>query len=220
MDILMANTASGQAAALAQRLQARGHVVHSCRSGHELHEVPCAALRGTQCPLDAHAVDVAVGVGPEPSVDRLGDGEVCAIRRRIPLILLDRPDDPLGSWAAAVAPAHDALEVIRRVTAAILPKHTAEARRAVRDWLHRHELDETAADVEVRRRNGALLVELWVDGRMTERDVEGLHVYMTQCVRGFDPWAKGIDVLVRGTTWSRLRPSMGTRRRTKPHRKT
>ena len=199
MDIFMASTASGEAAALVQRLQAHGHVVHSCRSSHESHDVSCAALRGNQCPLDAQPVDVAVGVGSEASVDRLGDGEVCAIRRRIPLILFDRPDDPLGGWAAAVAPAHQALEVINQVNAAILPDHTAEARRTVREWLRRHELDETAVDVEVRRRHGALVVELWVDGRITERDAEGLGVYLAQCARRFDPWAKGIDVSVHDT---------------------
>jgi len=200
MDIFMASTASREAAALVQRLQARGHVVHSCRSRHEPNDVSCAALRGIECPLDAQPVDVAVGVGPEPGVDRLGDGEVCAIRRQIPLILFDRPDDPLGRWAAALAPAHQALEVIDQVNTAILPDHTAEARRTVRDWLRRHELDQTAVDVEVRRRHGALLVELWVDERITERDAEGLGVYLAQCVRRFDPWAKGIDVSVHDAT--------------------
>jgi hypothetical protein len=196
MDIFMANTASGEATALVQRLQAHGHVVHSCRSGHEPNDVSCAALAGAKCPLDAQPVDVAVGVGPEPDIDRLGDGEVCAIRHRVPLVLLDRPDDPLGRWAAAVAPASQALEVIGQVNAAILPGHTAEARHTVHEWLRRHELDETAVDVEVRRRHGALLVELWVDKRITGPDAEGLGVYLAQRIRRFDPWAKGIDVSV------------------------
>jgi len=196
MDIFVANPASSQANALVQELQTHGHVVHSCRSDHEPHDVPCAALRGTECPLDAQPVDVAVGIGPEPSVDRLGDGEVCAIRRRIPLVLLDRPDDPLGRWAAAVAPANQALEVISRVSAAILPDHTAQARHTVHEWLRRHHLDETAVDVEVRRRHGTLLVELWVGEGITAQDAEALGVYLAQCVRGIDPWAKGIDVSV------------------------
>ncbi|MGD0380632.1 MAG: hypothetical protein ABSC30_11680 [Acidimicrobiales bacterium] len=200
MDILIADTASGEAADLAQRLRAHGHVVHSCRSGYEPHDVACAALRGTECPLDAQAVDVAVGVGLEPSVDRLGDGEVCAIRHRIPLVLLDRPDDPLGRWAAAMAPAAQALEVISQVNAAILPEHTGQAQDTVREWLRRHELDDTAIEVEVRRRHGELLVELWIDERITERDAEGLGVYLVQCMRRIDPWAKGINVSVHDTT--------------------
>ncbi len=89
--------------------------------------------------------------------------------------------------------------MINEVNAAILPDHTAEARRTVREWLRRHELDKTAVDVEVRRRHGALLVELWVDERITERDADGLAVYLAQCVRRFDPWAKGIDVSVHNT---------------------
>jgi len=196
MDIFMTSTASGDAAALVERLQTHGHVVHSCRSSHDSHEVSCAALRGSACPLDAQPIDVAVGVGPEPSVDRLADGEVCAIRRQIPLVLLDRPDDPLERWAAAVAPVHEALEVINQVSAAILPNHTADARRTIHAWLRRHELDENAVDVEVRRRHGALLVELWVDEQISEREAEGLGVYLAQCVRRFDPWAKGIDISV------------------------
>jgi ATP-dependent protease HslVU (ClpYQ) ATPase subunit len=95
-----------------------------------------------------------------------------------------------------MARAPQALEVIDQVNAAILPEHTAEARRTVREWLRRHELDDTAVDVEVRRRHGTLLVELWVDGRITERDAEGLGVYLAQCVRRSDPWAKGIDISV------------------------
>jgi len=197
MDIFVAE-ASGEAAALVQRLQAHGHVVHSCRSGHEPDKVPCAALRGSECPLDAQAVDVAVGVGPEVRVDRLGDGEVCAIRRRIPLVLLDRPEDPLARWAAAVAPAAQALEVVSQVNAAILPDHTAEARRMVREWSHRQDLDENTVDIEVRRRNGALRVELWTNRCTTEQDAEGLAVYVAQGMRRFDPWAKGIDVSVHG----------------------
>jgi hypothetical protein len=196
MDIFMASTASKDAVALVQSLEAHGHVVHSCRNRDEPHDVSCAALRGHVCPLDAQPVDVAVGIGPEPTVDRLGDGEVCAIRRQIPLILLDRPDDPLGRWAAAVAPAHQALDVINQVHAAILPDHTADARRTVREWLRRHGLDETAVDVEVRRRHGALLVELWVGEHVSGREAEGLGVYLAQCVRRFDPWAKGVDVSV------------------------
>ncbi len=90
--------------------------------------------------------------------------------------------------------------MISQVSAAILPEHTAEARRTVGEWLLRHELDDTAVDVEVRRRHGALLVELWVDERITERDTEGLGVYLVQWVRLFDPWAKGIDVSVHSTT--------------------
>jgi hypothetical protein len=112
------------------------------------------------------------------------------------LVLLDRPDDPLGRWAAAVAPASRAVEAISQVHAAMLPEHTALARRTVEEWAHRHDLDEAAVDVEVRRRHGTLHVELWVDGRLTEQDAEGLGVYLTQCVRRFDPWAKGIDVSV------------------------
>jgi hypothetical protein len=198
MDIFLANTASGEATVLVQRLEAHGHVVHSCRSSQDPDEVPCAALRGTECPLDAHAVDVAVSIGPGDGVDRLGDGDVCAIRRRIPLILLDRPGDPLARWAAAIAPASQALEAISQVNAAVLPDHTAEARRTVREWLRRHGLDGIAVDLEVRRRNGALLVELWTGGSITAPDVEGLSVYLTQCMRRFDPWAKGIDVSVHG----------------------
>jgi hypothetical protein len=49
-------------------------------------------------------------------------------------------------------------------------------------------------DVGVRRRHGALPVELCVGGRIAERATEGLGVYLVQCVRRFDPWPKGIDV--------------------------
>jgi hypothetical protein len=193
MEIFMADTASPQAADVLRNLEDHGHLVHSCGNHGEPGESPCAVLRGDVCPLEARTVDVAVGVGPVASVDRLGDGEVCAIRRRVPLVLLDRPHDPLARWAAAVAPASQALEVINEINAAVLPEHTAEARRTVREWLGRRGLDDTAVDVEVRRRHGTLRLALFVDGRIPEREAKKLAVYVAQGLGRFDPWAKGID---------------------------
>jgi len=194
MEIFMADTTSAQATRVRRKLEAHGHRVRSCRDLGEPGDAPCAALRGDLCPLDGRTVDVAVGIGPGVSVDRLGDGEVCAIRRRIPLVLLDRPHDPLGPWAAAVAPESRALQVIGEVSAALLLEHCAEGRRIVGDWLRRQESKDAAVDVEVRRRHGSLRVALSIAGRMSEQDEMRLGVYLAQRMRHFDPWAKGIDV--------------------------
>ncbi|HXQ62799.1 MAG TPA: hypothetical protein VN796_10735 [Acidimicrobiales bacterium] len=196
MDILIADTSSGAAAAVASRLEIHGHVVRACRDAGTPQGVPCAALRGSDCPLDAHRVDVAVSVGPHRSADPLGDGDLCAVRRRVPLVLLDQPDHPLQRWAAAMGPATRAVEAVGLVRDAVLPLHSATARHTAEEELRRQGLDATAVDVTVTRRDGALVVDLSVGGLLTRQEAEKLAVHVVQRLRLFDPWAKGIDASV------------------------
>jgi hypothetical protein len=198
MDILIADEISPPAAAVARVLEAQGYTVRTCGDADEPGGVRCASLRGADCPLDTYQVDVAVSVGPDADVDRLGDGDVCALRRRIPLVLVDRPHDRLRLWAAAETTASEAAQAVRQVSATILPMHSARARLAIEDELHRQGLDDRAVEVEVRRRHGGLAVELFAGGSLTRRGAEALGVHIAQCLRRYDPWAKGIDVSVRG----------------------
>jgi hypothetical protein len=200
MEILIADRTTPSAASVALTLEARGHVVRGCRDAGTPDGVPCAALRGENCPLDAHPIDVAVSVGPPPVTDRLGAGHLCAVRRRIPLVLLDRPDDPLTRWAATMAPASQAVEAVEAVHAAALPLHSVTARHTAVEELRRRGLDETAVDVQVRRRHGGLQVDLFVNDRLTLDEVEGLAVHVVQSVRLFDPWAGSIDASVHDVT--------------------
>ncbi|HXQ44924.1 MAG TPA: hypothetical protein VN816_09825 [Acidimicrobiales bacterium] len=198
MEILIADRSPRPAAEVASDLEAHGYVVRTCRDAGT--DVPCAALRGSVCPLDAHQVDVVVSVGPEQAIDPLGDGDLCAIRRRIPLVLLDWPNHPLQRRAAAMGPSSRALDAVRLVSDAVLPLHTARARHTVIEELRRQGRDGTAVDVEVSRHDGGLVVDLFAYGRLTRQDAERLAVHVVQCIRLFDPWAKGIDASVHGAT--------------------
>ena len=200
MEILIADREAPSAAAVARTLEAHGHVIRGCRDVEESGAAPCAALRGAQCPLDTHPIDAVVKVGPRPTPDprgdsHLGDGDLCAVRRLIPLVLLDRPDDTLAPWAATTAAASEAVE---RVHEAILPLHTTRALVTARGELRQRGLDDASVDVEVRRRAGGLTVDLFTDGRLGNSDAEGLAVHVVQSVRLFDPWAKSIDASVHG----------------------
>jgi len=195
MEILIADRESPSATAVTQALESHGHVVHGCRDVVRP-DIPCAALRGASCPLDDHPIDVVVSVGPQPTDDHLGDGNLCAIRRRIPLVLIDRPNDSLKRWAAAKATAFDAVKAVGQVHESILPLHSMKALVTALAELRQRGLDETAVDVEVRRRDGGLLVELFVDGRLTDQVADELAVHVVQTVRLFDPWARSIDASV------------------------
>ena len=195
MEVLIADRESPSADAVAHALESHGHVVRDCRDVARP-DIPCAALRGAACPLDDHPIDIVVGVGPPPAVDHLGDGSLSAIRRRIPLVLIDRPNDRLKRWAAATATAFDAVHAVDQVHDSILPLHSMKALVTAIGELRQRGLAQTAVDVEVRRRDGGLLVDLFIDGRLTGPVADGLAVHVVQTLRLFDPWAKTIDASV------------------------
>ena len=192
----MTDVSGTPARTVADELSAHGHVIHTCRDeGHP--EAPwCAALRHDDCPLDLYPIDAVVEVGPSATVDHLADGGLCGVRRRIPLVLVDRPGDPLEDWATASIPRSSVMASVTTLQESELPGHTAEARRTLRDELARQGRAHIDADVVVRRRNGGLLVELAPDPSLTPHDTERLAVHVAQRVRAFDPWARTIDVTV------------------------
>jgi len=195
VDVLIADISAEPAASVALQLAASGHRVHTCRDPADAGAAPCAALRGVACPLDAEPIDVAVRVGAE---EHLGGGSLCAVRRRIPVVLVDLPDDALAPWASASVPASDVAEAVSAAAAAPLPGHTDEARRVAQEQLRQLGLDETVAEVQVMRQRGGLQIEISVDDSLTRQRTEALAVHVAQRVRGFDPWAKHLDVRVVG----------------------
>jgi hypothetical protein len=195
MDVLIRDRTSGAAEAVAAELEAHGHTVRTCATGAK--RVPCAALGGEDCPLDLYPIDVAVRVGSAAADDHLGEGELCATRRRIPLVLVDDDGGPLQRWAAAAVPAAEVAKAVTVVRDQPLPGHSAEARRVARAHLRQQGRDASMVDVAVRRRNGGLLIDLVVDGSLPPHECERLAVHTAQAVRGADRWARGIDVSVR-----------------------
>lgn len=100
MRVLVTEAAFGQSASVVDALRAAGHMVCTChgRSG------VCRALEaGRQCPLDAAgSADLAIDVrGQEPDVTAREYGVVCAVRGRVPVVVVGvdpgvRPRIPTG----------------------------------------------------------------------------------------------------------------------------
>jgi hypothetical protein len=189
----MTTVSSPAAQEVAAELGVEGHIVRTCSDSTDPRATWCAALRNGTCPLDAYPIDAAVNVGAVLPDDGLANGGLCAVRRRIPLVLVDRPGDPLEPWAMASVPHSRVAATIAALDSAQLPAHTAEAGHTLVEELAQQRR-AGATDVVVRRRNGGLVVELSPDSAMSRRDTERLAVHVAQRLRAFDPWARTIDV--------------------------
>ena len=193
MEILVTTVSSQAAREVAAELDEARHIVRTCSASADPDAIGCAALRNDTCPLDTYPIDAAVDVGAVISSDGLANGGLCAVRRRIPLVLVDRPGDRLEPWMTASVPRSRVTATIAALESAELPAHTAEARHTLDEELAQQGT-EAATDVVVRRRNGGLVVQLSPDRAMCRRDTERLAVHVAQRLRIFDPWARTIDV--------------------------
>lgn len=191
MDILLPDLRGPEAVAVADRLRAAGHQVLHCRTDG----AACSALVDDGCPFDTAAVDVAVQVAAAEVDGRLGQGDVCAVRRRVPLVVVGSPDHALAPWAAAVVDAPEVVGAVAEVGEAPLPLHTAAASDVLAAELERLGADP-GGRVEVRRHDGILQLELWPPHGVSRELAERIAVHLTQAVRGVDPWARGVDVAV------------------------
>jgi hypothetical protein len=196
-DVLVPDGRDRVAAEVVDALQRAGHRVHTCLEGSD--DEGCRQLVDASCPLDTAPVDVVVEVGTPPRAS-LDNGALCAVRRRIPLVLADPPaDHALGSWAARTTHAWDVVAVVADVMERPLPDHSEAARRALLHELRRHGRPSNTATVEVFRYPGRLLVRLSHGPAMSHTEAERLATHVTQAVRGFDRWAPKVDVTVQVT---------------------
>lgn len=189
----MTTRSSRVAQDVAAELVQEGHVVRTCSDGANPQPSSCAALRSEACPLDSYPIDVAVGVEGLGD-DALANGGLCAIRRRLPLVLVDRPGDPLEPWATASVPRARLSTTIAALDAAELPAHTAVARQTLDEELGRRPRVDAPTEVVVHRRDGGLVVDLSPEAELSRGETEKLAVHIVQRLRSFDPWAKTIDV--------------------------
>lgn len=132
MRVLMNEVGSGQGRTAAAVLRDRGHLVVTCSSDRD--GVPCASLRGEDCPLESTGVDVAVQVdsGRRPQLD--GAGLLCALRRSVPLVVLAREAGvvraPFDGVASAVCVLDDLAGTLDQVVDSPLVRHGAAAEQA------------------------------------------------------------------------------------------
>ena len=196
LNVLLLEGERGSAVRAERELQDAGHTVHRCRpvTGPAF---PCAALSDEGCPLEQAVVDVALDVRRR-SHDRPSareDGVVCAVRRRIPLVVAgSAADNPFEAAVEVVAPTGDVVGACERAAEAPLSRHGAVAAEALGRVLERRMI---AADPEVtvRRVHGRLVVRVVGAGALDAATRNMAAVRMTGAVRTVDRDATGIDVV-------------------------
>lgn len=107
MHVLITETLFGDADEVAELLHGAGCHISRC---HERAGICRALAPGRRCPLDdGDPVDLVVDVrAPLPELTAREYGAVCAVRARIPLVVVSTTDgepvvpDGLAHWAAAV----------------------------------------------------------------------------------------------------------------------
>jgi len=194
MHVLIPDLTSADAHALAEELEADGHVVHTCGANSDAYD--CVALAGGTCPLDDQPIDVCVQVGREDLPMPPAEGARCAVRRRIPTVLVGDVEEGSLLPSTTVASRRRASAVIAAVAEAPLAEHTAVAAKAMLHELRRHGSDGRSGVVEVHRRNGGLVVDLWLDRTMSRTQAERIATHVAQQVRAHDPWARALDATV------------------------
>jgi hypothetical protein len=194
MHVLIPDLTSPDAQALQGEFEAEGHEVHGCGANADAFD--CVALAGGQCPLDQYPIDVCVHVGREDLPMPAAEGARCAVRRRIPTVLVGDVEEGAFLPGTTVTTRRRVTAVVRAVAAAPLADHTAIATKAMLHELRRHGTDGRAGVVEVRRRDGGLVIDLWLDPVVSRTQAERIATHVAQQVRAYDPWARALDAMV------------------------
>lgn len=198
MHVLMPQATFPSARVAAESLQDAGHVVHLCHDPAE-RGFSCAALRGRPCPMEVAPIDVALVVrgAPSPEPHRLEDGAMCAVRRKVPLVVAGSlVGNPFRRWAATEHAGFDATSAVERIAKEPLPEHTEVATGVLVHVLVHGGHEPAHALAEVTRVHGGLRVQFDVKPQPPRRLVETAAVRVVGAVREVDPWAASIDVVL------------------------
>ena len=194
MHVLIPDVTTTDAQAIVRDLEADGHEIHTC--GAQTDAYDCVALGGGACPLDTKPIDVCVQVGREDLPMPPSEGARCAVRRRVPTVLVGDVEEGSLLPSARVTTRRRASAVIAQVVDAPLAEHTAVAAKAMLHELRRQGSDGRNGVVEVRRRHGGLVVDLWLGASVSRTQAERLATHVAQQVRIHDPWARALDATV------------------------
>jgi hypothetical protein len=194
MHVLIPDLTTADAQVIERELEADGHQVHTC--GAQTDAYHCVALAGGTCPLEDTPIDVCVQVGRQDIPTPPSEGARCAVRRRVPTILVGDVEQGTMLPNTTVTTRRRASAVIRQVADAPLAEHTAVAAKSMLHELRRQGSDGRNGVVEVRRRNGGLVIDLWLDSSISRTQAERLATHVAQQVRIHDPWARALDATV------------------------
>jgi hypothetical protein len=201
MRVLVVGTSNGAVEHTSDVLRDAGHDVTGCHRA-ERAAFPCRGLRGDACPLDGPGVDVVVTARNRRANDGmwltpapLEDGAVCALRRRVPMVVHGLTSmHPFAEWAAATSHEDDELlAVVDEVARMPMPAHSDLARETARQVVQTSGLPGVGVDAAVRRIDGRLRVTLTLPPG-AESVETGVTAKVLGALRRFDPDARGIDL--------------------------
>ena len=197
LNVLVMESERGAADVAREELTAAGHAVLRCHEPGSS-AFPCNALaEGQQCPLEAAIVDVALDVRSRPRSQPAPqeDGVACALRHHIPVVVAGPTVlNPYDGHAQLLGRTFDVVDACEQAAHAPLGEHSAAAARALREVLDRRDIP-SAPLVAVRRRRGALAVEVRGAGRIDDATKSMASVRMSAALREIDHHARGIDVV-------------------------
>lgn len=199
LSVMVLESDRGAADDAVHELERAGHVVLRCHDPG----APAFPCRGivelSACPLRSHGVDVALTVRvrhrAQPTVHE--DGAGCALVHRVPLVISGPsvPDPYEGYEVRALDRTADVARACEDVAATALHDHSRVATDALRSS---REPDDTLASARavVTRRSGWLLVTITGLGSLSPRHKDAAVVRVMAKVREFDPFSKGLDIVV------------------------
>jgi hypothetical protein len=201
MRVLVVGTSTGAVEHTSDVLRDAGHEVAQCHRAGDA-AFPCRGLSGDACPLEGPGVDVVVTARNRRANDGmwlmpapLEDGAVCALRRRIPMVVHGLTSmHPFTEWAAATSHADDELlAVVEEVARMPMQAHSDLARETARQVLQTSGLPVEGLDAAVRRIDGRLRVMLTLPPG-AESGETSVTAKVLGTLRSFDPGARGIDL--------------------------
>jgi hypothetical protein len=196
MQVLMSHVSSPAGRDAAERLRASGHTVHTCYTPGST-GFACVALRGDDCPLESHPIDVALAVRSHPSSTPLlrEDGIRCAVRRHVPLVVAGAvAPNPFSPWTTVERDGPDVVTAVEDAAELPLADLSERATHALREALGFAGVPAAGARATVRRRDGRLRVTLSVTDGIERGTLDVAAVRVHQALRAVDHWTDGIDV--------------------------
>ena len=139
MRVLVSEANPDAAAAVVEQLAEAGHDVVRCHA-EGAPAFPCSGLAGAGCPVE-DGVDVAVTVRTHPrsTPAPTEDGVICALRRRVPVVVAGRTlFQPFSGFdVTEVDVDGDIVAVVEGVATDRRPQHEAVARPLLEEVLAR-----------------------------------------------------------------------------------
>jgi hypothetical protein len=199
LNVLVLESDRGAADDAVHDLEHAGHVVLRCHDPG----APAFPCRGivdlSACPLRSDGVDIALTVRvhhrAQPTAHE--DGVGCALVHRVPLVVSGPsvPDPYEGYEIRALDRTADLVRACEEVAATELTEHSRVATDALRASREPNDTLASARAVVTRRR-GWLLVTITGLESLSPRQKDAAIVRVMAKVREFDPFSKGLDIVV------------------------